>query len=88
MQQRGGGARTDCIKRSSLAAWLVFQAIIVDRDSIVAIACVVCCVQAYFDPWFITVYNVIFSSLPIIIVGVFDQVSRMVSLRFTALVAV
>ncbi|XP_065194821.1 phospholipid-transporting ATPase ID-like [Sycon ciliatum] len=29
--------------------------------------------QAYFDPWFITVYNVIFSSLPIIIVGVFDQ---------------
>lgn len=36
--------------------------------------------QALFDPFFISTYNVFFSSLPVLALGVFDQVSNFLSL--------
>lgn len=31
--------------------------------------------QTAYEDWFITVYNVLYSSLPVLLVGLFDQVS-------------
>ena len=31
--------------------------------------------QTLFDPYFVSLYNVLYTSLPVLVIGIFDQVS-------------
>ena len=46
------------------------------------------CLQTVYDPFFISTYNVFFTSMPIIVVGIFDKdVDSVASIRYGKLYA-